>query len=320
MLDSATIMNDLQSGKPVMFKPKISEKFTTTTSTLLNNQSDIISSLNEELCSIHSDASRRLTSLSVDSESSVASARLLDDTPLPIKSIDSLCPVQQVEEKKFVIDWSKLSSKLKNCYDQMVRNEVSTINLYNNSIGPEGAIAIAEALKVNSSLSTINLYNNSIGPEGAIAIAEALKVNSSVSTINLYNNSIGPEGAIAIAEALKVNSSVSTINLHSNSIGNEGAIAIAAALKVNSSVSTINLHSNSIGNEGAIAIAAALKVNSSVSTINLHSNSIGNEGAIAIAAALKVNSSVSSIYLHSNSINSQTQQSLKSLHKNRIHF
>ncbi|KAL0239724.1 hypothetical protein GEMRC1_009832 [Eukaryota sp. GEM-RC1] len=292
MLDSATIMNDLQSGKPVMFKPKISEKFTTTTSTLLNNQSNIISSLNEELFSIHSDASRRLTSLSVDSESSVASARLLEDPPLPIKSIESVCPVQQVEEKKLVIDWSKLSSKLKNCYDQMVRNEVSTINL----------------------------YNNSIGPEGAIAIAEALKVNSSVSTINLHNNSIGPEGAIAIAEALKVNSSLSRIDLDGNLIGNEGTIAIAEALKVNSSLSRIDLNNNSIGNEGAIAIAEALKVNSSVSTINLGNNSIGNEGAIAIAEALKVNSSVSSIYLHSNSINSQTQQSLKSLHKNRIHF
>ncbi|KAL0240076.1 hypothetical protein GEMRC1_010183 [Eukaryota sp. GEM-RC1] len=93
----------------------------------------------------------------------------------------------------------------------MVRNEVSTINLDSNSIGNEGAIAIAEALKVNSSLSTINLYSNSIGNEGAIAIAEALKVNSSLSTINLNNNSIGNEGAIAIAEALKVNSSLSTI-------------------------------------------------------------------------------------------------------------
>ncbi|KAL0243192.1 hypothetical protein GEMRC1_005753 [Eukaryota sp. GEM-RC1] len=44
MLDSATIMNDLQSGKPVIFTPHISEKFTTTTSTLLNNQSDVITS------------------------------------------------------------------------------------------------------------------------------------------------------------------------------------------------------------------------------------------------------------------------------------
>ncbi|KAL0245000.1 hypothetical protein GEMRC1_009080 [Eukaryota sp. GEM-RC1] len=228
--------------------------------------SSIISSLNEELLSVYSAASRRLTSLSVDSESSVASSTSQDDTVLPIKSVKHVSPVQQVEEKKLVIDWRKLSSKLKNCYDQMVRNEASTIDLRNNSIGPEGAIAIAEALKVNSSVSRIYLHNNSIGPEGAIAIAEALKLNSSVSDIYLHNNSIGPEGAIAIAEALKVNSSVS------------------------------------------------------VTRINLSNNSIGPEGAIAIAEALKLNSSVTRIDLGNNSIDSQTQQSLKSLHKNRIYF
>ncbi|KAL0244800.1 hypothetical protein GEMRC1_008882 [Eukaryota sp. GEM-RC1] len=112
---------------------------------------------------------------------------------LPIKSVKHVSPVQQVEEKKLVIDWSKLSSKLKNCYDQMVRNEASTIDLSNNSIGPEGAIAIAEALKVNSSVSGINLNNNSIGSEGAIAIAGALKVNYSVTRIDLLNNSINSQ-------------------------------------------------------------------------------------------------------------------------------
>ncbi|KAL0239373.1 hypothetical protein GEMRC1_009481 [Eukaryota sp. GEM-RC1] len=113
---------------------------------------------------------------------------------------------------------------------------------------------------------------------------------------------------------------ISHFYLSNNSIVPEGAIAIAEALKVNSSVSHIHVSYNSIGNEGAIAIAEALKVNSSVSTIYLYNNSIGNEGAIAIAEALKVNSSVSKIILDINSINSQTQQSLKSLHKNRIRF
>ncbi len=41
-----------------------------------------------------------------------------------------------------------------------------------NSIGAEGAIAIAEALKVNAVLTTLDLGANDIGVEGAIAIAE----------------------------------------------------------------------------------------------------------------------------------------------------
>ena len=46
-----------------------------------------------------------------------------------------------------------------------------------NEIGAEGAKAIGEALKVNTSLTEIDLNNNNIGVEGAKAIGEALKVN-----------------------------------------------------------------------------------------------------------------------------------------------
>ena len=41
-------------------------------------------------------------------------------------------------------------------------------------LGATGAKLIAEMLKVNTPLTTLNLRNNEIGPEGAIAIAEAL--------------------------------------------------------------------------------------------------------------------------------------------------
>jgi Ran GTPase-activating protein 1 len=42
------------------------------------------------------------------------------------------------------------------------------------------------------------LSDNKIRPEGAIAIAEALKVNAVVTELELIANNIGPEGAIAI--------------------------------------------------------------------------------------------------------------------------
>jgi Ran GTPase-activating protein (RanGAP) involved in mRNA processing and transport len=54
-------------------------------------------------------------------------------------------------------------------------------------------------------LTSVDLRVNSIGDDGAKAIAEALKVNAVVTTLYLYDNNIGPEGAMAIAEALKVN-------------------------------------------------------------------------------------------------------------------
>ncbi|KAL0244194.1 hypothetical protein GEMRC1_008279 [Eukaryota sp. GEM-RC1] len=143
-------------------------------------------------------------------------------TPLETQSsVNSPSNEELLSNSAASIDWSNLSSKLKNCYCQMVRNEVSEIYLDNSSIDNEGAVAIAEALKVNSSVSRICLSYNSIGPEGAKAIAEAIKVNSSLSCVNLEHNSIGNEGAIAISEALKVNSSLKVVFQFSNSINRQ---------------------------------------------------------------------------------------------------
>ena len=62
------------------------------------------------------------------------------------------------------------------------------------------------------SLTELNLGWNSIGREGAKAIAEALKVNPVLNNLDLGYNSIGVDGAKAIAEALKVNPLLKTPN------------------------------------------------------------------------------------------------------------
>jgi hypothetical protein len=72
---------------------------------------------------------------------------------------------------------------------------VRTLDLSENKIGPKGASALGEALKVNAVMTTLDLFNNNIGPEGAIAIAEALKVNAVLTTLNLgYNKGTTPWG------------------------------------------------------------------------------------------------------------------------------
>ncbi|KAF9904158.1 hypothetical protein EC991_002993 [Linnemannia zychae] len=86
-------------------------------------------------------------------------------------------------------------------------NTLTTLDLSYNSIGPNGAQALAEALKINT-LTTLDLQSNSIGDNGTQALAEALKTNNTLTTLDLYNNEIGPYGAQALAEALKINSTI----------------------------------------------------------------------------------------------------------------
>ena len=60
---------------------------------------------------------------------------------------------------------------------------VLVFSLGGNRIGNQGAIAIGEALKVNTALKTLVLPFNEIGDAGATAMGQALAVNASLTTL-----------------------------------------------------------------------------------------------------------------------------------------
>ena len=74
-----------------------------------------------------------------------------------------------------------------------------------NTIGDEGAKAIGERLKVNTSLTALNLACPGGGKYGK----EKGKKGESMT-----GNQIGDEGANAMSEMLKVNTSLTSLNLH----------------------------------------------------------------------------------------------------------
>ena len=62
------------------------------------------------------------------------------------------------------------------------------IDLRHNKIGDEGANALAESLKTNSSLMFLLLSFNQIGPAGEHALLNALKMNSTISSTSLFDH------------------------------------------------------------------------------------------------------------------------------------
>ena len=110
---------------------------------------------------------------------------------------------------------------------------VTSLNLVRNQIQAEGAIQLAEALKVNNALTSLNLYDNQIQDGGAIQLAQALKVNNTLTSLDLEYNEIQDEGAIQLAEALKVNNTLTSLYLGGNQIKDGGAIQLVAPLRIN---------------------------------------------------------------------------------------
>uniref|UniRef100_A0A3Q2C7U4 NLR family, CARD domain containing 3 n=1 Tax=Cyprinodon variegatus TaxID=28743 RepID=A0A3Q2C7U4_CYPVA len=116
-------------------------------------------------------------------------------------------------------------------------------SLQENTIGNEGVIYLAEALKVNTSLQTLCLQGVSAGTSGAVAMAEALMSNQTLQTLDLRGNAVGMEGAKALANSLKfpnavyhfvncfkTNKFLTFFLLQGNGIGESGAKVISDAI------------------------------------------------------------------------------------------
>ncbi|MDG1437024.1 MAG: hypothetical protein P8P83_04545 [Rickettsiaceae bacterium] len=195
-------------------------------------------------------------------------------------------------------------------FSEEERAEITVLDLHGHYIGGEGAEALAEALKENSTLTSLVLVHNNIGTEGAEAFAEALKKNSTLTELNLGYNNIGAEGAEALAEALQTNSTLASLNLDGNNISTESAAALAAALRENSTLISLDLLHNNLGPEGAVLLAKALKTNNTLTNLVLVSNNIGDKGTALLAEALKKNSTLTKFNLGNNNIGTEGAKAL----------
>ena len=142
-----------------------------------------------------------------------------------------------------------------------------------NSVGPAGAAAIAEALKINKTVTKISLGCALCSARDRAECGSARGGGGAARNfmrVGAPGNSVGPAGAAAIAEALKINKTVTAIDL-------TGALCAARdraecrppAVALRASSCGVGAPDNSIGPTGAAAIAEALKINKTVTTISL---------------------------------------------------
>ncbi|KFZ68866.1 Protein NLRC3, partial [Podiceps cristatus] len=184
--------------------------------------------------------------------------------------------------------------------------------LSSNSVGDNGSIALAEALKVNHSLHSLDLQSNSISSAGVTALTAALCSNKGLINLNLRENSISKEGGPAIALALRANSTLRKLDLAANLLYDEGGKAIALAMKENQALTSLHLQWNFIQAKAATALAQALQSNGSPASLedSGQENAIGDEGMAALSAALKVNTTLVDLHLQVASVGAAGAQAL----------
>lgn len=211
-------------------------------------------------------------------------------------------------------------------------SRLTSLRLFNNSIGQIGIEMLASAVEVNRSLLSLDLSNVPMNASAFSKLASALEVNTSLIDIDLSKN--GPckssNKTAALKSALRLNRSLTRINLSQNEfdskntlqlilalglhprltsidislndIGSEGGMSFAVILKSNMTLTSLYLGCCKIEDVGAIAIASALKTNKTLRDVNLSGNAITAAGAIELASALSVNSGLLSMSLYGNMI------------------
>ena len=93
-----------------------------------------------------------------------------------------------------------------------------------NHLGVYGVVLIAKALQKNSTLKGLNLFKNTLDVDGARALRDMLKVNTSIEFLDIGHNRIRSKGLEAISEGIleAKNCNLKTLGLRMNFINDDG--------------------------------------------------------------------------------------------------
>lgn len=131
-----------------------------------------------------------------------------------------------------------------------------------DTIGDDGAAAIARAIESEDVVEKLMLSEAGIGPRGAAALARALESSKTLRELWLGGNEVGDAGAASFGEALRANRHLRELLLYSNGVSDKGAKALAAALPDNYA-----LHRLWLGVNECVAPVRVLRNGSGSSTL-----------------------------------------------------
>eukprot|EP00668_Euglena_longa_P029064 GGOE01036403.1.p1 GENE.GGOE01036403.1~~GGOE01036403.1.p1 ORF type:complete len:423 (+),score=128.00 GGOE01036403.1:25-1269(+) len=172
-------------------------------------------------------------------------------------------------------------------------------------LGDKGAIALAEALKVNTTVVELSVVDNWITPVGAQPLIEAIKTSPCIAKVDLSENRLGYRASVvggpSIGDSLKdlivQNSTIRSIALRSNKLGDGDVTQVADGLCENFTLHRIDLSYNELGPRAGEAIASMLSTNGDLAELNLDWNQFRQDGAMKVLDGLKQNNVLKRISL-----------------------
>jgi Ran GTPase-activating protein (RanGAP) involved in mRNA processing and transport len=190
---------------------------------------------------------------------------------------------------------------------------LQTLYLAGNLIGQDGALAIADIIRLRSSMiEKLYLTGNKIGGEGVKAITEAI-VETELSALDVLKLSDDEEMNIndALSTSIRNNPNVSHFRgmqelfLGGTAMGHTGCASVARLLESSTTLRVISLPNCDIDDNDVSVLAASIKLNKSrlpMESIQLSFNNISHNGAECLANALWGSTTLKELVLDNNKI------------------
>jgi hypothetical protein len=139
---------------------------------------------------------------------------------------------------------------------------ITMLNLSSVQAGAEGARHLADALRGSSLQRTVEhlvFGHNDIGPEGCVAIAEAVgRRCRKVQTLRLHANKIKSDGAVALAKELFTHACLAVLDIGNNDIGDRGCEMLCEYVAENTALRRLNLNNNLFTVRGSRSLGRTL--------------------------------------------------------------
>jgi hypothetical protein len=178
--------------------------------------------------------------------------------------------------------------------------QIEYLELINNDIGRDGALAFGRSLCVgmNRTLTTLILDFNQIGSDGLAALCKGLKTNSTLKKLSVRYCNIDERGGKPVGEILCYKrTGLISLDLTSNRLGCSGLRDISNGLVENTTLKTLRLADISVGqSDDDVKVlgmfAGVLVRHPTIIAIDVMHNNIGNIGGNLLLPAVTENSRI----------------------------
>ena len=150
-------------------------------------------------------------------------------------------------------------------------------NLCHAGLGDDGVAALSLALQMCTSVISLDLRDNTLGPEGFRAVAHGLSKNPHVKILNLSNNpGPGRDGVAAIGRVLDpsflAQPAVVELRLANCNLSDAEGAMLLHAMRSNDSVRVLDLSNNNLGLQTSRAMRAFVEDNHTCAYFDLSGN------------------------------------------------